>query len=75
MKPKQQPNKLNHACENCDNNICTAAAKNTVKERKPSSVPFQNLTNGSVVGKDVTLKGRDKFSFKKFLKFQKRDSI
>lgn len=79
VKPKQQqPNKLNHACENCDNNSCTAD-KNSSKERRLHSIPLQNLTNGSVIGSEcennTTLKNKEKFSFKKFLKFQKRDSI
>lgn len=78
VKPKQQqPNKLNYACENCDINSCTAD-KNSSKERRPNSVPLQNLTNGSVIGSEsenTTLKNKERFSFKKFLKFQKRDSI
>ena len=79
VKPKQlQPSKLNHACENCDNNSCTAD-KNSVKEHRPNSVPLQNLTNGSVIGSEcennIALKSKERFSFKKFLKFQKRDSI
>lgn len=76
VKPKQQqPNKLNHSCENCDNNNCTSD-KNSSKERR---LPLKNLTNGSVIGSEsennTTLKNKEKFSFKKFLKFQKRDSI
>lgn len=78
IKPKHQANKFSHACENCDNNICTAV-KLPMKERRLNGMPLQNLTNGSVVGsaqdKSSIAKGRDKFSLKKFLKFQKRDSI
>lgn len=78
IKQQQQPNKPSHTCENCDNNICTAL-RTPSKERRPNSIPLQNLTNGSIISsegaKNNTLKNKDRFSFKKFLKFQKRDSI
>lgn len=75
---RRQHNRLNHACENCDNNSCSVVTVLS-KEKRPNGIPLQNLTNGSVIGgeddKNYALKSKEKFSFKKFLKFQKRDSI
>ncbi|GIY08691.1 SUN domain-containing ossification factor [Caerostris extrusa] len=78
---KQFPHRKNHTCENCNDNICTDR-KNNNRDQKLKKTPFQNLTNGTVLcsQKQPVInqrleKGRDRFSFMKFLKFQRRDSI
>lgn len=77
-RSKHQLHRKNHPCENCRDNTCTEARAN--EKRKANGGPLQNLTNGTIPGsQDVKnqrlVKGDRKFSFRKFLKFQKRDSI
>lgn len=84
IQASDKPNFLLHTassrCENCIDFTCTAA-KAPDKERRANGAPFQNLTNGSIIRPQESqmdakfVKGKERFSFKKFLKFQKRDSI
>lgn len=78
---KTKLHRKTHACENCNYDTCTEV-KVSEKNRKLNKMPFQNLTNGTVFTSQVPPiknhkleKRRDRFSFIKFLKFQRRDSI
>ncbi|XP_035218078.1 SUN domain-containing ossification factor-like [Stegodyphus dumicola] len=79
MKSKHVSNKAKYVCENCNYNSCIVMSSE--RERRLDSLPLKNLTNGTIFdsnilqNKDNLVKGREKFSFRKFLKLQKRDSI
>ncbi|KAG8183665.1 hypothetical protein JTE90_010139 [Oedothorax gibbosus] len=80
-RSKHQLHQRNHPCENCSDNACTDV-KSGEKRRANGTAPLQNLTNGAIPGSresslknQRTGKAERKFSFRKFLRFQKRDSI
>ncbi|GFR17640.1 SUN domain-containing ossification factor [Trichonephila clavata] len=78
---KTKLHRKTYACENCNYDTCTEV-KLSERNRKLNKMPFQNLTNGTVYSSQVPPiknqrleKRKDRFSFIKFLKFQRRDSI
>ncbi|XP_054706369.1 SUN domain-containing ossification factor-like isoform X2 [Uloborus diversus] len=81
IKSKHASERTDHMCENC--NVSCLVTKVIDKGRRLNGAPLQNLTNGSVISSRVAnqqsgngnLANGRRFSFKKFLKFQKRDSI
>lgn len=74
---RSKHHQLHKKCENCSDNACTEV-KPGEKRRANGTAPLQNLTNGTIPGSRESLKSTKaerKFSFRKFLRFQKRDSI
>lgn len=57
-------------CENCNGNIFAPD-----KEKRSNAQPLQNLTNGRLNVYNKPDQKKTKFSFKRILKFSKRDSI